>query len=106
MIPLACTPSSLPRRGAALSQPVRCEWLSIANMIEWRRFCGGLLLGAFEEGVARAAISGPHPNGRYALSFYGKDERRELFLVHEQKAKRVAERVLAAWSRGRSGGRD
>jgi hypothetical protein len=68
-------------------------------MIEWRRFCGGLLLGAFEDGVARAAISGPHPNGRYALSFYGKDERRELMLVRKEKAQAVAERVLGAWAR-------
>lgn len=67
--------------------------------IEWRAWCGNQVLGGFVGGVARVGISGPHPNGRYALTFYdGRiDQRRELFLVRREKAQRVAERVLALW---------
>lgn len=86
---------------AGKDAPVAAPAQTVPMDLEWRRFCGGLLLGAFENGVARAAISGPHPNGRYALSFYGMDERRELMLARKEKAQAVAERVLRVWAHSR-----
>ena len=61
------------------------------------------MLGGYVDGRVRVGISGPHPNGRWALTFYdGALERRaELLLMSREKAQRVAERVLAAWDRGR-----
>lgn len=71
----------------------------MAIAIEWRAWCGNQMLGGFVDGRARVGISGPHPNGRYALTFYdgALERRRELFLARKDKAQRVAERVLALW---------
>jgi hypothetical protein len=72
-------------------------------MVEWRAWCGGQMLGGYVDGRVRAGISGPHPNGRWALTFYdgALERRRELLLMSREKAQRVAERVRGLWDAAR-----